>query len=147
MRAFFEEYDYFILPSAQVFPFDAKTRWPREIAGRKMDAYNRWMEVMVPVTMSGCPAVILPAGFNAAGLPMGLQIMASNHAGRSSSSLHTHMIRSPAGSRGIAADAKRGAGAQRNLTVRSCWGVGLMRCRPEGASWVCSVLKGIHPRW
>ena len=83
VRRFFEEYDYFILPSAQVFPFDAKTRWPREIAGRKMDAYNRWMEVMVPVTMSGCPAVSVPAGFNAAGLPMGLQIMASNHAERS----------------------------------------------------------------
>ena len=55
----------------------------REIAGRKMDAYNRWMEVMVPVTMSGCPAVNVPAGFNAAGLPMGLQIMAPNHAERS----------------------------------------------------------------
>ena len=79
---FFEEYDYFILPSAQVFPFDAKTHWPREIAGRKMDAYDRWMEVMLPVTMSGCPAVNVPAGFNAAGLPMGLQIMAPNHAER-----------------------------------------------------------------
>ena len=82
VRRFFEKYDYFVLPSAQVFPFDAKTHWPPEIAGRKMDAYNRWMEVMVPVTMSGCPAVNVPAGFNAAGLPMGLQIMAPNHAER-----------------------------------------------------------------
>jgi amidase len=82
VRRFFEKYDYFVLPSAQVFPFDAKTHWPPEIAGRKMDVYYRWMEVMVPVTMSGCPAVNVPAGFNAAGLPMGLQIMASNHAER-----------------------------------------------------------------
>ena len=80
---FFENYDYFVLPSAQVFPFDAETHWPAEIAGEKMDAYYRWMEVMVPVTMCGCPAVNVPAGFNAAGLPMGLQIMAPNHAERS----------------------------------------------------------------
>jgi amidase len=83
VRRFFEEFDYFILPSAQVFPFDAKTRWPKEIAGREMDAYNRWMEVMVPVTMAGCPAVNVPAGFNANGVPMGLQIMGPNHAERS----------------------------------------------------------------
>jgi amidase len=82
-RRFFETYDYFVLPSAQVFPFDAKVHWPPEIAGKKMDAYYRWMEVMVPVTMAGCPAVNVPAGFNAAGLPMGLQIMAPNHAERS----------------------------------------------------------------
>jgi amidase len=82
VRRFFEKYDYFVLPSAQVFPFDAKTHWPPEIAGRKMDVYYRWMEVMIPVTMAGCPAVNVPAGFNTAGLPMGLQIMASNHAER-----------------------------------------------------------------
>jgi amidase len=83
VRRFFEKYDYFVLPSAQVFPFDAKNHWPQEIAGREMDVYYRWMEVMVPVTMAGCPAVNVPAGFNASGLPMGLQIMAPNHAERS----------------------------------------------------------------
>ena len=83
VRRFFEIYDYLVLPSAQVFPFDAKTHYPREIAGKKTDdVYYRWMEVMVPVTMAGCPAVNVPAGFNAAGLPMGLQIMGPNHAER-----------------------------------------------------------------
>jgi amidase len=82
VRRFFETYDYFVAPSSQVFPFDAKTHWPPQIAGRPMDTYCRWMEVMLPVTMSGCPAVNVPAGFNAAGLPMGLQIMSSNHAER-----------------------------------------------------------------
>ena len=82
VRRFFDKYDYFVLPSAQVFPFDAKTHWPTEIAGRKMDVYYRWMEVMVPVTMAGCPAVNVPAGFSTAGLPMGLQVMAPNHGER-----------------------------------------------------------------
>ena len=80
VRRFFERYDYFIIPSAQVFPFDASTHWPKEINGKAMDTYHRWMEVAVVVTMSGCPALGAPAGFNENGLPMGIQIVAPNHA-------------------------------------------------------------------
>jgi amidase len=83
VRKFFERYDYLILPSGQVFPFDAKTHWPKEINGRAMDTYHRWMEVMIPVTMSGCPALNVPAGFNSFGLPMGIQIVGPNHAEQS----------------------------------------------------------------
>ncbi|RYG88522.1 MAG: amidase [Alphaproteobacteria bacterium] len=83
VRRFFGTYDHFVLPSAQVFPFDARTPYPTEIAGRTTtDTYYRWMEAMVPVTMAGCPAINVPAGFNDAGLPMGIQIMATNHAER-----------------------------------------------------------------
>jgi amidase len=79
VRAFFERYDYFLLPSGQVFAFDATLDWPKQIAGKTMDTYHRWMEVMIPVTMSSCPALTVPAGFNDRGLPMGIQIMAPNH--------------------------------------------------------------------
>jgi amidase len=79
VRSFFERYDYFVLPSGQVFPFDAALDWPKSIAGRTMDTYHRWMEVMIPVTMSSCPALTVPVGFNDRGLPMGLQIVAPNH--------------------------------------------------------------------
>ena len=51
------------------------TDWPKEIAGRTMDTYHRWMEVMIPVTMSSCPALAVPVGFNDRGLPMGMQIV------------------------------------------------------------------------
>ncbi len=78
-RELLDDHDYFVLPSAQVFPFDAATRWPATIAGRPMDTYHRWMEVVAPVTMTGCPALNVPAGFSADGLPMGLQIVARNH--------------------------------------------------------------------
>jgi amidase len=44
-----------------------------------MDTYHRWMEVMIPVTMSSCPALTVPAGFNDRGLSMGIQIVAPNH--------------------------------------------------------------------
>jgi amidase len=79
LRAFFERYDYLLLPSSQVFPFDASIDWPKEINGKVMDTYHRWMEVMIPVTMASCPALSVPVGFNAGGLPMGLQIVGPNH--------------------------------------------------------------------
>jgi amidase len=80
VRAFFERYDYFVVPTAQLFPFDVDLHWPCEIAGQKMTTYHEWMKGVLPVTMAGCPALAVPAGFNAQGLPMGIQIAAPNHA-------------------------------------------------------------------
>jgi len=70
----FETYDYVAVPTAQVFPFDKTIHWPKEIAGKKMDTYHRWMEVVIPWTLSSSPVVAVPAGFNDKGLPMGIQI-------------------------------------------------------------------------
>ena len=75
LRKLFATYDYLLLPSAQVFPFAAELHWPDLIDGRPMDTYHRWMEVVVGGTMAGCPVASVPAGFNDAGLPMGLQII------------------------------------------------------------------------
>ncbi|MDO8794286.1 MAG: amidase, partial [Vicinamibacterales bacterium] len=75
LRALFQRYDYLLLPSAQVFPFDATLHWPDEIAGRRMDTYHRWMEVVVPASLAGLPTISVPAGFDPAGLPMGMQII------------------------------------------------------------------------
>jgi amidase len=82
VRMFFERYDYWILPTAQLFPFDVSLDWPHEIAGRKMETYHEWMKVVLPVTMSGCPALAAPAGFDSRGLPIGIQIVSRNHAER-----------------------------------------------------------------
>jgi len=71
----FSQYDFLALPTAQVFPFPIEQRWPETIAGRQMDSYHRWMEVVVPGTLSGCPVISLPAGFSPGGLPMGVQII------------------------------------------------------------------------
>ncbi len=76
----FERYDYLLLPSAQVFPFAKETPWPRSIEGVAMDTYHRWMEVVVPGSLSGCPVANVQAGFNAEGLPMGLQIIGPHQA-------------------------------------------------------------------
>jgi amidase len=80
VRRFFETYDYFIMPTAQVFPFDVNVHWPQGIAGKKMQTYHEWMKGVILVTMSGCPALAVPAGFSDQGLPIGIQIVGPNHA-------------------------------------------------------------------
>ncbi len=70
----FEQFDALALPMAQVWPFPVETTWLRHVAGAEMDAYHRWMECMIPVSLIGLPAVALPAGFGANGLPMGVQL-------------------------------------------------------------------------
>lgn len=72
---FFETYDAFVLPTAQVWPFSNDTDYPREIAGVQMDTYHRWMATMVPASLLGLPVLAAPAGFGARGLPMGLQLV------------------------------------------------------------------------
>ena len=71
----FETYDILALPTAQVFPFDANTHWPKAIGRKKMDTYHRWMEAVIGGTLSGLPVISLPAGFDARGRPMGIQFI------------------------------------------------------------------------
>ncbi|MER8866680.1 amidase [Mesorhizobium sp. M0751] len=75
LLSLFERFDLIALPAAQVFPFDVLTHWPREVAGRAMDSYHRWMQVSALATLGGCPAVNVPAGFDARGRPMGMQLI------------------------------------------------------------------------
>ena len=79
MLGLFEKYDYLALPTAQVWPFEASQRWPQSIDNGShstaMDTYHRWMEVVIYATFAGLPCISMPAGFNAEGLPMGLQII------------------------------------------------------------------------
>lgn len=70
----FERFDAIALPTAQVWPFAVEESWPRAIGDVAMDSYHRWMECVVPVSLIGLPAVAVPAGFGAGGLPMGLQL-------------------------------------------------------------------------
>jgi len=78
----FSAYDFLILPSAQVFPFDVTLDWPKAISGRMMDTYHRWMEVVIGPTMAGLPVAAMPAGFGGNGLPAGIQIIGRPRADR-----------------------------------------------------------------
>lgn len=71
----FGEFDFLVLPTAQVFPFPKDIHWPKQINGRQMDTYHRWMEVVILGSLGGIPIVNVPVGFDAKGRPMGMQIM------------------------------------------------------------------------
>jgi ureidomalonase len=75
LAGFFDRFDVVVAPSAQVFPFDVGTPWPAEIDGRPMDTYHRWMETVAPWSLAGTPALGMPAGFDARGLPTGVQLI------------------------------------------------------------------------
>ena len=47
VRRFLERYDFFIAPTAQLFPFEVNVHWPKEIAGRRMETYHEWMKGMI----------------------------------------------------------------------------------------------------
>ena len=72
---FFERYDYFIAPVTQVEPFDVKTEYPTTVAGVPMPTYIDWMRSCWYISLTACPAISVPAGFTARGLPVGLQIV------------------------------------------------------------------------
>ncbi|WP_210603460.1 amidase [Brevibacterium oceani] len=75
MRRFFSEYDFLLCPVVQVSPFDGRLDYPHEVAGVPMRDYLEWMTLPSTITMTGCPAVSLPATFTAQGLPIGIQIV------------------------------------------------------------------------
>ncbi len=73
------EYDFFILPVNQVLPFDVDTHYPTEIAGVKMENYIAWMKSAYYISAAGNPAMSVPCGFSASGLPIGIQIVGRHH--------------------------------------------------------------------
>ncbi|MFK7981969.1 MAG: amidase family protein, partial [Saprospiraceae bacterium] len=75
LERMFEAYDFLVLPTAQVFPFSKETHWPKNIDGKAMDTYHRWMEVVILGSLGGIPVVNVPVGFDEQGRPMGMQIM------------------------------------------------------------------------
>lgn len=72
---FFEHYDYLILPSTQVQPFDVDLDWVRQIGSQTLESYLDWMSIACIISLFGLPAISVPAGFTPAGLPVGLQIV------------------------------------------------------------------------
>lgn len=70
-----DQYDFLVLPTAQVFPFSKDVHWPKLINDREMDTYHRWMEVVIGGSLASVPVVNLPVGFDKIGRPMGMQVI------------------------------------------------------------------------
>jgi amidase len=77
-QAFLEKYEYFVLPTTQLPPFDVNTPYPTEIAGVMFNNYIDWMKSCWYISATGNPAASVPGGFTPDGLPVGVQIVGRN---------------------------------------------------------------------
>ncbi len=73
--AFFERFDAIAMPVSQVPPFPADLEYPTEVAGASMQTYLDWMESCWAISVTGLPAISVPCGFTAQGLPVGIQLV------------------------------------------------------------------------
>src|SRR5947209_1218730 len=73
---FFKSYDLLLTPATIVAPFPVENRYVAECAGKKFDNYVEWLGIVYAITLVCCPALSLPCGFTASGLPVGLQVVA-----------------------------------------------------------------------
>jgi amidase len=74
---FFQTYDLLLAPATIVAPFPIENRYVAECAGKKFDNYVEWLGIVYAITLVCCPALSLPCGFTASGLPVGLQMVAA----------------------------------------------------------------------
>jgi len=75
VREFMETYEFMIFPVCQTPPFDVKQPYVNEINGVTMQTYIDWMKSCYFITVTGLPAISVPCGFTAEGLPVGVQIV------------------------------------------------------------------------
>src|SRR6202035_2596391 len=80
MLEFFKTYDLLLAPATIVAPFPVDHRYVAECAGTKFDNYVQWLAIVYAITLTCCPALSLPCGFTASGLPAGLQMVAAPRA-------------------------------------------------------------------
>ncbi|MBR1222718.1 amidase [Bradyrhizobium sp. U87765 SZCCT0131] len=74
-HAFFQTYDLLLAPATIVPAFPVEQRYLTECAGKIFDNYVEWLAIVYAITLSCCPALSMPCGFTASGLPVGLQVI------------------------------------------------------------------------
>jgi Asp-tRNA(Asn)/Glu-tRNA(Gln) amidotransferase A subunit family amidase len=73
---FFESYDVLLTPSMPLPAFGTDVAGPTVIDGTPVDPFfDDWCVLALPANLTGMPACAVPTGFDADGLPLGMQIM------------------------------------------------------------------------
>ena len=72
----FAKVDAIVTPTVAVTAFPAGALGVDEIDGIAVDRHLGWSPFSWPINLTGLPAATIPCGFDAEGLPIGLQIIA-----------------------------------------------------------------------
>ena len=75
-QAMFQNVDALVTPTVAVTAFEAGALGVDRIDGTAVDPHLGWSPFSWPINLAGLPAATLPCGFDADGLPIGLQIIA-----------------------------------------------------------------------
>ncbi|WP_066267937.1 amidase [Hydrogenophaga palleronii] len=78
----FEGYDLVLSPTTPVSPFAWTKPHVDVIDGRQQENYYRWLALTYVVTLTTHPAISLPCGSDAQGMPFGLQVVGPFRADR-----------------------------------------------------------------
>jgi amidase len=73
--ALLADYDLLALPATPLVSVPAATPFPTEIDGTHLDRYFLWQRLACRVVVTAHPALSVPGGFSADGLPVGLQLV------------------------------------------------------------------------
>jgi len=82
MTEFMGQFDFLVCPTVQTPPFDVELAYLESINDVKCETYVDWMKSCYLITVTGLPAMSLPAGFTDDGLPVGIQLIGGYHADR-----------------------------------------------------------------
>lgn len=74
--ALFQNVDALVTPTVAVTAFAAGNIGVDEVDDRPVDPHLGWSPFSWPINLCGLPAATIPCGYDAAGLPIGLQIVA-----------------------------------------------------------------------
>jgi len=75
MAELFQSCDLLVTPTVMVPPFDLRQRHVMEVEGVALPDFFAWLRLTLAITVTACPAISVPCGFTAAGLPVGLQLV------------------------------------------------------------------------
>ncbi|WP_102225699.1 amidase [Acidimangrovimonas sediminis] len=78
-QAFFETHDFLISPAVTISPRSWRELYPAEIDGVPTKSYYHWLAMAYASTIPGHPSITIPCGFDANGMPFGLQIVGRRH--------------------------------------------------------------------